>query len=320
MITIGDIYEARKRIAPLVQRTPLEYSRPLSALTGAQVYLKLEMMRETRAFKIRGAVNYLTALSPEERRRGVVAASGGSHAVGVAYAAMKLGAPATIVMTERSPANLREFCRGYGAEVIVKGQVYNDAAEAAVAISRTTGRPLIHSYDDPYIVAGQGTIGLEIMEDLPEVEAVFAPVGGGGLLGGVGLALKSLKPGAVLIGVEPQQAAAMTESLKAGKIIHLADPRSLADKLVVKAVGELNLALAQQYTDRMVTVSEEAIARGITTFLEQASLLTEGAAAATLAALQKVKDEYQGKRVVLILTGGNIAPATLAQVLQQVSQ
>lgn len=316
-MNIQEIYAARKRIAPLVERTPLEYSRLLSDLTGAHVYLKLEMMRETRAFKVRGASNFLVALSPEERSRGVVAASGGSHAVGVASVAARLGVSATIVMTERSPVNLRTICRGYGAEVLVRGQVYNDASEVAGQISRSTGRRLIHSYDDPFIVAGQGTIGLEIMESLPEVDAVFVPVGGGGLLGGVGCAIKTLKPKAAVIGVEPEKAAAMYESLRQGTIVHLSDPRSLADKLVVKSVGELNLSLAQRYADRVVTVSEEAIARGIHTFLDQASLLVEGAGAAALAALQQVQGEFAGKHVALILTGGNIDPAVLARVLNQ---
>lgn len=315
MVTIQEIYAARKRIAPLVQRTPLEYSRLLSDLTGAQVYLKLELMRETRAFKLRGATNYLMALSPEERSLGVVAASGGSHAVGVACAAAQLGVSAVIVMTERSPVNLRAICRGYGAEVIVQGQVYNDAAQVAEELSRTTGRRLIHSYDDPYIVAGQGTVGLEIMEDLPQVDSVIIPTGGGGLLGGAGCAIKSLRPEASVIGVEPEQAAAMYESLKAGEIVHLANPRSLADKLVVKAVGRLNLAMAQRYVDKVVTVSEDQIAEAIRLLLEQASLLVEGAGAAALAALLAMRAESAGRRVVLVLTGGNIDPKVLSQVL-----
>lgn len=316
MITMQEILAARRRIGPLVQRTPLEYSRPLSALTGAQVYLKLEMMRETRAFKIRGAVNFLSALPPERRQLGVVAASGGSHAQGVAYAAHMLGVPATLVMTERSPENLRAICRSYGAEVLVQGQVYNDAAQVAEEISRETGRPLVHSYDDPFIIAGQGTIGLEIAEELPEVDAVIIPVGGGGLLAGAGCAIKSLCPGARVIGVEPEQAAAMAASLQAGRLVHLEDPRSIADKLVVKSVGQLTLAMAQRYADRVVTVPEEAISRAIYTFLNQVNLLVEGAGAAALAALQALAPELQGRRVALVLTGGNIDARVLARVLQ----
>lgn len=310
-----EIYAARKRIAGLVNRTPLEYSQPLSVLTGAEVYLKLEMMRETRAFKIRGAVNFLMAMTPEERRRGVVAASGGSHAQGVAFAANRLGVPATIVMTERAPQNLVEICRGYGAEVVVEGQVYNDALKRAEAISRETGRRQVHSYDDPYIIAGQGTVGLEIMEDLPDPDAVFVPVGGGGLLGGVGCAVKSLSPSTTVLGVEPEQAAGMTRALEAGAIVHLDDPRSLADKLVTKAVGPLTLAGAQRYADGMVLVSEMAVAEAIRTFLGRVNLLVEGAGAAALAALQARQSDWQGRKVVLILTGGNIDLSVLQRVL-----
>lgn len=205
------------------------------------MYLKLEMMRETRAFKVRGATNFIVALSRKERQQGVVAASGGSHAAGVAYAASRLGVPATLVLTERSPRHLRATCASYGAEVVVQGQVYNDAAAVAEEISRRTGHRFIHSYDDPFIIAGQGTVGLEIMEDLPDVDAVLVPVGGGGLLAGVGCAVKTLRPQAEVIGVEPQQAAAMA-----------------------------------------------------------------------LAALEAERDALQGRKVVLILTGGNIDPRVLA--------
>lgn len=315
LVTMQEIYAARKRIAGLVNRTPLEYSQPLSVLTGVEVYLKLEMMRETRAFKIRGAVNFLMAMTPEERRRGVVAASGGSHAQGVAFAANRLGVPATIVMTERAPLNLVEICRGYGAEVVVEGQVYNDALKRAEAISRETGRRQVHSYDDPFIIAGQGTVGLEIMEDLPDPDAVFVPVGGGGLLGGVGCAVKSLSPSTAVLGVEPEEAAGMTRALESGAIVHLDDPRSLADKLVTKAVGPLTLACAQRYADGMVLVSEIAVAEAIRTFLGRVNLLVEGAGAAALAALQARQSDWQGKKVVLILTGGNIDIAVLQRVL-----
>lgn len=319
MIEANDIYAARQRIAPLVTRTPLEYSQPLSELTGAEVYLKLEMMRETRAFKIRGAVNCMAAMSPQDRAQGVVAASGGSHAQGVAFAANRLGIPATIVMTERSSQNLRDICRGYGAEVIVKGQIFNDAQAVAEEISRETGRPLVHSFEDPLIIAGQGTIGLEIAEDLPDVEAVIAPVGGGGLLGGAGCAIKTLCPGAQVIGVEPDQVASMTAAMRAGRPVTVENPRSLADKLVVQTVGDLTLRVAQRYTDEMVNVSEAEIAQALCTILHKTNLLAEGAAAASLAALHRLGDRLRGKKVALILTGGNIDTKVLARVLAEQS-
>lgn len=317
MIELRDIYAARRRIRPLVERTPLEYSRSLSKITGTETYVKLEMMRETRAFKIRGAVNFLLAMPEAERSKGVMAASGGSHAMGVAFAANRLGVRSTIVMTERSSENLRAMCREYGAEVIVQGQVYNDSAQIAEGIAKERGMTLIHSYDDPLIVAGQGTIGLEIMEDLPDVEAVVAPVGGGGLLAGVGCALKSVRPGVEVIGVEPENANAMTLSLRENKLVTLENPRSLADRLVVKTPGELTLAMAKRYVDRMVNVTEEEIATHIVMLMEKVGVLAEGAAATASAALFSLKGDLRGRKVVLILTGGNIAPSVLATVLAQ---
>lgn len=317
MIEVKDIYTARQRIAPLVCRTPLEYSQPLSELTGANVYLKLEMMRETRAFKIRGAVNCMAAIPEADRSRGVVAASGGSHAQGVAFAANRLGIPATIVMTERSSQNLRDICRGYGAEVIVKGAIFNDANAVAEEISRETGRPLIHSFEDPLIIAGQDTIGLEIAEDLPNVDAVIVPVGGGGLLGGVGCAIKTLCPGAQVIGVEPEQVASMTEAMRVGRPVTVENPRSLADKLVVQTVGDLTLRVSQRYTDEMINVSEAEIAESLYTMLHTINLLTEGAASASLAALRRLEDRLRGKNVALILTGGNIDAQILTRVLAE---
>lgn len=177
MVSIADIRAARRAIAGHVPPAPLEFSLALSRWAGCRVHLKLENLRETRAFKIRGACNFLARLDPEARRRGVVAASGGSHAQGVAWAARRFGVPATIVMTERAPANLAVICRDYGTEVLVCGQVYDDALDKALEIARATGKTLVHSYDDPLIVAGQGTVALEILKELPDVEAILVPVG-----------------------------------------------------------------------------------------------------------------------------------------------
>ncbi|HYG60110.1 MAG TPA: threonine/serine dehydratase [Symbiobacteriaceae bacterium] len=314
--TLTDVLDAARTIAPHVGATPLEYSTPFSRETGAEVYLKLEMMRETRAFKIRGACNFMARLSPAQQRLGVVAASGGSHAQGVAYAAKRFGIKATIVMTERSPANLRAICRDYGADVIVDGQVYEDAQARAYAIAADSGAVPVHSFDDPRIVAGQGTIGLEILQALPAVDAVIVPVGGGGLLGGVGLVCKSVNPAIQVIGVEPAGAASMTAALLAGHPVRLENVGSLADKLVTRATGALNLALARQYCDEVVLAEEAAIAQGIRDLLGTANLLAEGAAAAALAALRQKALALRGKRVALVLTGGNIDAGVLGKVLQ----
>lgn len=313
--TLTDVLDAARTIAPYVTQTPLEHSPALSREAGAEVYLKLELLRETRAFKIRGACNFMARLTAEQRSRGVVAASGGSHAQGVAYAARRLGVQATIVMTERSPRNLRQICRDYGAEVIVAGQVYEDAQERAAAIAAETGAVPVHSFNDPWIIAGQGTVGLEILQALPSVDAIIVPVGGGGLLGGVGLVAKSVNPAIRVIGVEPAGAASMTAALVAGEPIRLTNVGSVADKLVTRSTGPLNLALAKAYCDDLVLVEEAAIRQGIRDLLGMANLLAEGAAAAALAALRLRAAELAGRKVALVLTGGNIEAGVLASVL-----
>lgn len=313
--TLTDVLDAARTIAPHVGVTPLEYSPAFSAETGAQVYLKLEMLRETRAFKIRGACNFMARLTPEQRQRGVVAASGGSHAQGVAFAAHRFGVKATIVMTERSPLNLRQICRDYGAEVIVAGQVYEDAQERASAIAAETGAVPVHSFHDPLIIAGQGTIGLEILQAQPDIDAVIVPVGGGGLLGGVGLVAKSINPAIRVIGVEPAGAASMTAALGAGAPVRLENVRSVADKLVTRSTGELNLAMAQRFCDEVVLVDEPTIRQAMRDLLGTANLLAEGAAASALAALRAKAAELAGRKVALILTGGNVDAAVLASVL-----
>lgn len=309
------VLDAARIIAPHVATTPLEYSSAFSRETGAEVYLKLEMLRETRAFKVRGACNFMARLTAAQRGRGVVAASGGSHAQGVAFAARQFGTRATIVMTERSPQNLRQICRDYGAEVIVSGQVYEDAQERARAIAAETGAVSVHSFDDPLIVAGQGTIGLEILQHLPDVDAIIVPVGGGGLLGGMGVVAKSVNPAIRVIGVEPSGAASMWAALQAGSPVRLENVRSLADKLVTRSTGALNLALVQRFCDEMVLVEEAEIAQGIRDLLGTANLLAEGAAAAALAALRRKAPELAGRKVALVLTGGNIDAPVLAKVL-----
>lgn len=315
MPQLTDVLDAARTIAPHVGETPLEYCAAVSQEVGAAVWFKPEMFRETRSFKIRGACNVIARMTPEQRSTGVVAASGGSHAQGVAYAARRFGTAATIVMTERSPHNLRQICRDYGAKVIVAGQVYDDAQERAIAIAAETGAMLIHSYDDPLIVAGQGTIGLEILRQLPDADAIIVPVGGGGLLGGVGLVAKAINPAIQVIGVEPEGAASLSAALQAGQIVRLESVRSIADKLVTRSTGVLNLALAQRYCDQVVLVSEAQIAQAIRDLLSMANLLAEGAAASALAALRLRAGALAGKKVVLVLTGGNIDPAVLAGVL-----
>jgi len=317
MISIIDVLHAKKRIEPYVSTTPFEYSRILSEEFNASIYLKLESFRELRSFKIRGAVNFLVTHLAEAKKYGVVASSGGSHALGVAYASNKLGIDATIVMTERAPKNLVAMVESYGAKVIVQGLVYNDAAKIAHQLEKQENRLFVDSFNDPAIIAGQGTIGIEMLEVIPDLDLILIPVGGGGLLSGVSLVAKTLNPSIKIIGIEPTNAAAMTESLKHNSLIELENPSSIADKLVVKQVGNLTLEAAQTFVDDMVTVTEDEIKLAMYSFLEKSGLLIEGAGAVPLASIQSGKVQVENKKVGLILTGGNISPDVLAKVLDK---
>ncbi len=317
MVTFLDVVKARNNIFPYVKPTPLEHSLRLSQMLGCDVYLKLENFRELRSFKVRGATNFIVSRLPECQAHGVVAASGGSHALGVAYAARANGIPATIVMTERAPKNLQHIVASYGATVEVSGQVYDDASRRAKDISAQTGALLIDSFNDPYIIAGQGTIALEIMENLPDVNAVICPVGGGGLLAGVSLAIKSTTPGCKIFGVEPETANAMYRSFEAGHLVEVENPHSIADKLVTRSTGQLVFDLARIHTDQVFCVSDLQIQEAVFMLLNDAGLLIEGAGAAPLALLNSHQTDLSGKKVVLILTGGNIDPAVLKSILQQ---
>lgn len=314
-IAFTDILEAQRTISAYLRPTPLEHSPVLSAACGAQVYLKLECFQETRAFKVRGALNKLAHLSLEERRKGVIAASGGNHAQGVAWAAAQLGITATVVITEQAPENLAAICQGYGAKVLIEGKVFEEALETAERLARLTDQLLIHAYDDPFIIAGQGTVGLELLQVLPETDAVVVPTGGGGLLGGVALACKTMKPEIEVIGVQPEAAPAMARSLAEGRVLTLPPPTTIAEKLAVRHVGQLTFALAQRYVDRMVLVSEEEIRQALRDLLHRANILAEGAGAVPWAALLSRKLQLPGKRVALIVSGGNISIDRLRTVL-----
>ncbi len=314
---LKDVLRAKQVISRWVGTTPLEYQRSLSTQTGVEIYMKMEMMRETRAFKIRGACNFIASLSQDQRQKGVIAASGGSHALGVAYAGMIMDVPTTIVVTERAPQSIAEACTLYGAKVIVAGEVYDDAKNIAMGMAGDRGLTFVHSYDDPHIIAGQGTIGLEIFDELSDPDVIICPVGGGGLINGVGLVTDALNPKTEVWGVEPTGAAAMTLSLQKGECIKLEDPRSIADKLVVRQIGALNLKIAQKTVSNMVTVSEDEIRHAMYQLMSKANLWVEGAAAASLAALIRYKDRLQGKKVVLILTGGNVDAEIIKHVLSE---
>ena len=305
---------ARKVVDRYLPRAPLERSPLLSANLGADIYLKIETFKPTRTFKVRGALNKIASLDDAVRRRGVVAASAGSHAQGVAFAASALGAPATVIMPRGVSETIVRVCEAYGAEVLLEGDVYDDTLTLAHRIEREQGRTLIHPYADPLIIAGQGTIGLEILDDLPDVEVVIVAVGGGGLITGIALAVRSSRPAVQIVGVEPEGADAVGRSVRAGHPIVLDRPQSIADKLVAKSTEALNVALAARYVDRFVTVDDDDLERASYEYLESLSLLVEPSGAAPLAAVRAGRVDPRGRRTVLVVSGGNATPALIARI------
>lgn len=316
MISLADIEEARERIRGDILLTPCRHSGALSKLTGCEVYLKLENLQATGSFKERGALNRLLLLSPEERARGVTSASAGNHAQGVAYHAGRLGIPATIFMPEGTPLIKVTSTRNYGAHVVLHGANYDEAYEEARRIQEREGTVFVHPFDDDAVIAGQGTLGLEILEQLPDVELVYAAVGGGGLIGGLALALKQRKPAVRIVGVEPQAIASMQASLQAGHRVTLEAASTIADGIACRTIGEKTFPLAQRYVDEVVTVDEEEISSAILLLLEREKTVAEGAGAAPLAALLR-KAPGKGTRVVLVLSGGNIDVNLIARIIER---
>jgi threonine dehydratase len=318
--TVADLVAARRVVDRYLPRAPLERSPLLSADLGADVFLKIETFKPTRTFKVRGALNKIASLDDPARRRGVVAASAGSHAQGVAFAASVLGAPATVVMPRGVSGTIVRVCQAYGAEVLLQGEVYDDTLALAHLIEREQGKTFVHPYADPLIVAGQGTIGLEILDDLPDVELVIVAVGGGGLITGIALALRSARPGVRIVGVEPEGADAVGRSVRAGQVVVLDDPHSVADKLVAKSTDALNVELATRFVDEFVTVSDRELEHATYEYLEALSLLVEPSGAAPLAAVRAGKVDPRGLRTVLVVSGGNATPALIARIAAQRDQ
>ena len=304
MISLDDIRSARERITGRVARTPLVSSATLSARLGAKVYLKLELFQKTGSFKVRGAFNKVLSIPEEQRGRGLVAVSGGNHAQAVAYVGRQLGLPAVILMPQATPRNYVEATRGYGAEVVL----VPNASEAFEKIAgyETEGWTSIHPFDDPLVMAGQGTVGLEIVEDEPEVTDVVVSIGGGGFIGGVATAVKSLQPGARMWGVETEGADAMSKALAQGKPVQLSAITSIARTLGAPSVSAGTLALAQKHLESVTVVPDSEAVGALRFLLERAKVLTEPAASCTLAAADRLRDRFRPEsRIVLVLCGGN---------------
>jgi threonine dehydratase len=318
MIELSDVLDARGRVEETARRTPLDYSHTFSDMTGAEVHLKLETFQRTGSFKIRGATNRIKTLGDEEKSAGVVTASAGNHAQGVALAATKSGVDSKIVMPGNAPISKIKATRDYGATVVLHGDDYNDAQAKAHEIEEAEGRTYVHAFDDDMVMAGQGTIGLEIVEDLPELDTVVVPIGGGGLIAGIATAVKARNPEARVVGVQAEGASSAAQSLRKGEVHTLDSVDTIADGIATRSVGEKTFEVIEERVDEVVTVSDSEIAVAVTLLLERAKTLVEGAGAVALAALLSGAFDYEEDEVIVpALCGGNIDMNTLTTVIMR---
>ena len=311
--TIDDIRAAAERVKGAVVRTPMLVSRTLSEITGAEIWLKFENLQFTAAYKERGALNKLIQLSPEERARGIIAASAGNHAQAVAYHAKRLGIPATIVMPENTPTVKVTQTAGHGAKVVLHGNIVDDAFAKARELALENGYVFIHAFDDPQIIAGAGTVGVEMLEDAPELDAIVVPIGGGGLMSGVSIAARAIKPDIELIGVEAELYPSMKCAIQNCQMPLGGD--TLAEGIAVKHPGELTSRILAELANDVVLVSERDLERAVAMLVGIEKTVVEGAGAAGLAAILSDPPRYQGKKVGTLLCGGNIDTHLLANVL-----
>lgn len=316
-VTIDMIMEARERLEGIARKTDLTYSRTFSEASGMKVYIKTENRQKTGAFKVRGAFNKILSLTEEEKSRGVIASSAGNHAQGVALAAKTLGIEATICMPETAPIAKVSATKGYGARVVQSGRVYDDCYAKAVEIQRETGATFVHPFNDPHVIAGQGTIALEILDEIPHMDAIIVPIGGGGVISGIAVAAKSIKPEIKIIGVQAEVIASTRASLDAGEIVTLPGIKSLADGISVRTPGDLTFEIIKEYVDEVVTVSENEIEDAVYILAQRSKLVVEGAGATTIAAIMTGKVNLPGKNVTAVLTGGNIDVAVLAHIINK---
>ncbi len=317
MVTLDDVRAARQRIQEHVYLSPCARSETLSRLSGCHAWLKLENLQMTGAYKERGALNKLSLLTAEERGRGLIAASAGNHAQAVAYHAGRMGVPVTIVMPEGTPLLKVANTRGHGAKVVLSGSNYDEAYTEARRLEAAEQRTFVHPFDDLDVIAGQGTVGLEVLEQVPDLDAVLVPVGGGGLVSGIAAAVKALRPSARVIGVETEVLPSMLASLEEQRLVTIEPATTLADGIAVKRPGEITFAHVQKLVDEIVTVSEEEIASAILYLLEKEKAVVEGAGAVGVAALLNHKVRLEGQRVVSIVSGGNIDVNVIARVIER---
>ena len=316
-VSLSSIQVARARIGEAIHVSPCHLSHHLSELVGLPLHLKLENLQRTGSFKERGALNKLLTLSETERKRGVIAASAGNHAQGVAFHAAARGIRAQIVMPLATPLVKVAATRSYGAEVILHGASYDEACEEALRRRLEEGCTFIHPFDDPEVISGQGTIALELLEQVPDIEAVVVPIGGGGLIAGIACALKETNSRIRVVGVEPERLPSMLRAREAGKPVTIAPEATIADGIAVRRAGDLTVPLVEQFVDEIVTVDEEEIANAIMVLLEREKTLAEGAGAVALAALLQKKTSLKGERTAVLVCGGNIDVSLLARIIER---
>ena len=317
MVNLSDIQAALGRIRDSVYLSPCARSETFSQLTGNTIYLKLDNLQRTGAYKERGALNKLLTMNQEEKAHGVIAASAGNHAQGVAYHAGRHKIRAQIVMPLTTPLTKVSATKSYGADVVLHGANYDEAYEEARERSRKEHLTFVHAFDDDAVIAGQGTMGLEILQQHPDVEAIVAPIGGGGLIGGIACAVKESKPKVQVLGVQPARLPSMQVAIAEGKLVTLNPAATIADGIAVRRAGERTLPLVQKYVDQIVTVDEEEIANAILLLLEREKTLAEGAGAAAIAAMLNHKFTLSGKKVAVVVTGGNIDVTLLSRIIER---
>ncbi|HYM08386.1 MAG TPA: threonine ammonia-lyase [Terriglobales bacterium] len=317
MITLADVQAALERIRPSIYLSPFTLSATFSQLTGNSIYLKLDNLQRTGAFKERGALNKLLTMTAEERDRGVIAASAGNHAQGLAYHAGRRGIKAQICMPLTTPLIKVSATKSYGAEVILHGANYDDACEEAIRRGQQQHLTFIHPFDDDAVIAGQGTLGLEMLQQHPEIEAVVVPIGGGGLIGGIACAIKETNPKVQIIGVQTSRLPSMKAAVAEGKPVTLAPAATIADGIAVRRAGDRTLPLVQKYVDEIVTVDEEEIANAVLLLLEREKTMAEGAGAAAIAALINRKLHMAGKKIAVLVCGGNMDVTLLSRIIER---
>jgi threonine dehydratase len=316
-IRLDDVLAARERLHGSIYYSPCPHSQMLSALTGQQVYLKLENLQMTGSFKERGALNRIALLTPEQAGRGVIAASAGNHAQGVAYHATKRGIRSVIVMPLTTPLVKVTATRDFGAEVILHGANYDEAFAEAMRQCVDQGLTFIHPFDDPDVMAGQGTIGLELLEQVPQLQAVVVPIGGGGLIAGIACAIKESRPEIRIVGVQTSRLPSMAAAVEAHHPVTIEPATTIADGIAVRRAGELTLPLVERYVDEIVTVDEDEIASAILMLLEREKTLAEGAGATALAALLQHRTSLNGAHTAVLVCGGNIDVTLLSRIIER---